>query len=201
VTVLPSSAGGAVTKEVGYFDTPAAELADWIVEAFGSGWKARPADWMSLADAVRCLTPSVPLSRYAVVPIDSWALVLNNGPLGTDVGVLPSRTAKTLGCRALRAVCVENDDPGFPARMLALYEPDSPDPSRFVRSIVAANDGGRWVFETAGDPLEFEQIDRYTARRKADRFTSELLYEYLRKLHVPFDQEPDWGRAILVELD
>ena len=66
-------------------------------------------------------------------------------------------------------------------------------------SIVAANDGGNWVFETAGEPLGFERADQYASCRKADRFTSVLLYEYLRHLHVPIDVEPDWARASVIE--
>jgi hypothetical protein len=65
--------------------------------------------------------------------------------------------------------------------------------------LAAAIDGGRWVFETSGDTLAFERIDRYAQPRKSDRFTSELLYEYLRALGVPIDTEPEWMGALIVE--
>jgi hypothetical protein len=113
--------------------------------------------------------------------------------------MLPSQAARELGGRGVRAVCVEDDDPGYPARILEVYGPDGDGPLKSIRSIVAANDGGEWVFETAGDPLSFEKPDEYTRHRKTDRFTSALLFEYLRELGTPIGVEPDWHGALIVE--
>lgn len=55
----------------------------------------------------------------------------------------------------------------------------------YLRSIAAANDGGRWVFETSGDPFPFEELGRYKARRKRDRFPPQLLWQYLQEMGVP----------------
>ena len=198
---LPSSAGGPVTQEVGFFERGAEAVAVWLADGLADGWATRPASWSALGDAVSELAPSVPLSRYALVPIDGgdWSLLLNNGPLGTDVGVLPSHAARELGSRAIRAVCVDDDDPGYPARVLEVYGPDGEAPLLRRRSIVAANDGGTWVFEAMGEPFGFEHLEDYGLRRKAQRLTCARLYEYLEALGVPFDAEPDWGRAVLVE--
>ena len=51
----------------------------------------------------------------------------------------------------------------------------------------------------SGEPLDFEQTDRYTARRKRDRFTPGMLGEYLRALGVPCDAEPTWSDALILE--
>lgn len=51
--------------------------------------------------------------------------------------------------------------------------------------IVAMDDGGRWSFETSGDPLPFERLDAYERPRKRDRFPPELLHEYLLALGAP----------------
>jgi hypothetical protein len=67
------------------------------------------------------------------------------------------------------------------------------------RMITAANDGGRWVFETSGDPLPFERLEEYRHRRISRRFTCDLLYDYLRQLGVPLDNEPVWEGARLIE--
>lgn len=56
------------------------------------------------------------------------------------------------------------------------------------------------MFETSGEPLAFERVQEYKRRRKTDRFTCELLYEYLRALGVPLDTEPAWERSLVVEL-
>jgi hypothetical protein len=52
------------------------------------------------------------------------------------------------------------------------------------RSIAAANDGGRCVFEESGERHPFEQSDRYAARRKRDRFTPDMLRDYLHHFTV-----------------
>jgi len=69
----------------------------------------------------------------------------------------------------------------------------------YERTIVAADDGGRWVFETTGEPFAFEELAYYRKRVKAERFTSALLYKYLQRLGVPINIEPDWSNALLVE--
>jgi hypothetical protein len=197
---LPSSIGGSVTTEVGYFELDSNGLAAWLLDGLGSEWSLRRVPWRSHTDAVLDLRPSVPISRRAVIPSASWSLLMTNGPLGSDVGLLPSQAARQLGCRAIRAVCVEDGEPGYPARILEVYGHDGEPPLYCRRSIVAANDGGRWVFETEGEPFSFEHTEMYRRRRITDRFTSSLLYEYLSKLGAPFDVEPEWANTQIVEL-
>ncbi len=59
--------------------------------------------------------------------------------------------------------------------------PARPDGST-IRSIACANDGGRWVFETTGNPLPIEPTFAYDARRKKDRLTRANLHELLRSV-------------------
>jgi hypothetical protein len=55
------------------------------------------------------------------------------------------------------------------------------------RSITCANDGGRWTFEQFGEPYPFERVENYQLPRKRDRFTRELLVEYLTTFNLfPF---------------
>lgn len=166
----------------------------------GEDWSLTGVEWAGLDDAAQCLAPTPLLTRQAVIPVNGWSLILTNGPLGTDVGMLPSLAARQLGCRGVRAFCSEDGEVVFPARILEVFGPDGSGPLLAVRTIAASNDGGRWVFETTGEPFPFERLDHYSRRRKSDRFTSTLLYEYLGALRVPLDEEPDWSRAILLEL-
>jgi hypothetical protein len=188
-----------VTQEVGYLQAPAEQVAEWVQERLGPRWKLRPAEWNGLVDVVRDLAPSPALSRYGIVPIGTWSLLLNNTPLGTDVGVLPSRWARDRGGWGIRAVCVEDGALGYPARILEIFGPAGHGPLMGVRSIAAANDGGRWVFETSGEPLPFENTDAYNRPRKADRFTGEMLRSYLREFEVPTESEPFWPGAFVIE--
>jgi hypothetical protein len=114
--------------------------------------------------------------------------------------MVPSLAARALGCRAVRAVCIADGEGEFPARIMEVYGPDGSGPLLTRRAIVAALDGGEWVFEATGDPLPFEQPEQYARRRKSERFTPELLFDYLRELDVPVDVEPDWAGARLVAL-
>ena len=197
---LPSAAAGVVTQEVGLIHAAPDVVVPWLRDGLGDGWRVRSVSWGSLEQVSEDLAPSPALTRHAVVPINGWTLLLTNGPLGTDVGMLPSLAARQLGCRAVRAVCVDDDEGEFPARIMELFGPDGSGPLLTRRAIVAANDGGEWVFETSGEPLPFEQLDRYERRRKSERFTRDLLYDYLRRLDAPIDVDADWRRAQLVEL-
>jgi hypothetical protein len=80
--------------------------------------------------------------------------------------------------------------------MLEVYAPDSNvSPfSNIRRFISAANDGGPWRFDAAGEPFEFEQVERYKERRIRDRFTPDMLDDYLRNFGIHlFD--PDFYNA------
>jgi hypothetical protein len=196
---LPSPTGGPTLQEVGFFDHDHRRLAQWLADGLGDGWGISDPAWRSRQDVLDDLTPTPQPRRYACVGVDGWSLILNNTPLGTDVGVLPRHAARELRCRAIRAVCADDDQAGYPARILAVYGPDGTPPSLVERTIAAANDGGRWVFETNGEPYAFEDTAAYQRRRKTDRFTTPMLHEYLRALDVPIDTEPSWNQAVLVE--
>lgn len=197
--MLPSNTAGPTTQEVGFFTATPARLARWLVVGLGDDWSIRSPSWTTAEEAFAALAPKPLLSTYAWVPLDDdWSLLLNDTPLGTDVGLLPSRAAEALGCRAIRATCVEGDGT-FPARILEVYGPAGEAPFGLERSLTAANDGGRWVFEMSGEPFSFEDQEAYKRRATASRFTSEMLLDYLRQLGVPSGVDPRWSAAVIVE--
>ncbi|WP_146209611.1 hypothetical protein [Vitiosangium sp. GDMCC 1.1324] len=67
----------------------------------------------------------------------------------------------------------------------------------------ASNDGGHWVFDQSGEPFPFEKLEQYQARRVRDRFTFDMLKDYLRHLGLsPFEEDfylPEGAPAWLVE--
>jgi hypothetical protein len=87
---LPSVAGGVVTQEVGYIDAAPDTVAPWLRDGLGDRWTTRTVEWHSLAEAVADLAPSPLRTRQAAIPADGWTLMLTNGPLGTDIGMVPS---------------------------------------------------------------------------------------------------------------
>lgn len=195
---LPSNTGGATTAQLGYFEVGAPALAEWIATGMDDAWIVRAAPLTSVEDVAALLAPSREVTRYLCIPVGDWTALLSNGPLGTDVGVLPSYAARELRCRAMRVVSFD-DDAMYPARVLEVYGPSGEPPLAMERSITAANDGGRWIFETAGAAYPFEDESAYARRVKADRFTTDMLYSYLRALGVPMDDGTDWASAVLVE--
>lgn len=49
-----------------------------------------------------------------------------------------------------------------------------------IRSLSAIRDGERWSWHERGDPLPFEQTERYAERRIQHRFTPDMLDDYLQ---------------------
>lgn len=192
--VLPSNVGKDVTWEVGLFACNYEKFTQWLLEGLGDNWHASKPEWTSFADAIDVLRPAPELNREACIDINGWTLLPNNTPLGTDPGMLPSRAAEELDCLGIRAACIDKGDTMYPARILEVYGPGS-----IERSIVAANDGGKWVFDTYGKPFDFENQEAYANPRISDRLTASMVHQYLRELQVPIDTEPSWHNAILLE--
>ena len=85
-----------------------------------------------------------------------------------------------------------------------LSGPDGEPPGNAIRVIYAANDGGPWEFGQFGEPLPFEETERYQARRVRDRFTMEMLRDYLQALGIrAFEADyylpPEDNTAVLLE--
>lgn len=195
---FPSDSGSVTTRDVGYFHHNAVALARWAHSGFGERWNLRFPNWRSFEDALPELAPINAPSRYAFVPIGEWTLVLNNARAGTDLGIMPVRAVHDLHCRAIRAAATPDTAPG-PGRVLIVYGPDGEPPLMSRRSIVAAKDGARWIFETTGEPFDFEDQIRYSERHKKDRLTTSMVHLYLRRLDVPTEIPPDWRAAIVME--
>lgn len=114
-----------------------------------------------------------------------WTAVYRNGFNGSDPSSIMSVLSKRMQVRAMR-VCSTPSNAVFPATAWVVYDPrNNKDPYGVCRRAIAAiNDGGRWVFEQFGQPFEFENTAAFTARRKKDRFTHEILMQNLSHFGV-----------------
>jgi len=148
--------------------------------------------------------------RRLFIPTRSaWTAYVENGWTGTDASSAMSVMARRLSIRGLRVVAVPHtlrkDGGGrYGAVMLGVYGPERPEKiSNTVRALGASNDGGRWVLDQSGEPFPFEQMEKYQERRVRDRFTFEMLKDYLRHLGLsPFEEDfylPPGSRAWLVQ--
>jgi hypothetical protein len=146
--------------------------------------------WLSgsLAECFSLLEPlsPAPEKELFLATTFGWTAYFSNGARGSDPFLPMFQLSKALGVTALHA-CVTRNNAHYPATILGVY--DTPqmggDENGYRRSIVAANDGGRWVFEQSGTPYSFEETAKYSARRKRDRFTPDMLWSYLNRLGIP----------------
>lgn len=51
---------------------------------------------------------------------------------------------------------------------------------------MAYEDGGSWAFHQDGEPFPFEDVERYGARSKRDRLTSQMVHDYAAALGIRF---------------
>ncbi|HLL05249.1 MAG TPA: hypothetical protein VK539_32065 [Myxococcaceae bacterium] len=147
--------------------------------------------------------------RLFIPTRNAWTAYVENGWTGTDAASAMSVMARRLSIRGLRVVAVPHtlrkDGGGrYGAVMLDMYGPEQPGKiHNYVRALGASNDGGRWVFDQEGEPFAFEQVEKYQERRVRDRFTFEMLKDYLRHLGLsPFEEDfylPQGSSAWLVQ--
>lgn len=142
----------------------------------------------SLSDALESLLPlAMSKMRRLFIPTRSdWVVFFQNGIAGSDPFLPMSNLALRMGVLAMRVCCTPKSE-RYPATIWEVYAPESQGgcpPLGDRRSIVAMNDGGRWIFSESGEPYPFEHIERYSAWRKRDRFTREMLRDYLRHFGI-----------------
>ncbi|SFH80378.1 hypothetical protein [Planctomicrobium piriforme] len=150
-----------------------------------------------LSENLQHLLPltSVECRRFLFQPTRSnWTAYFDNGHRGTDVFSVVSTLCEKIGCRGIRALCIEDtmrkSPTGYRGRYGgAIIEFYAADRSKcnflnIQRSISAANDGGRWRFNASGEPFPFETQASYQIPRVRDRFTPQMLDEYLQALGI-----------------
>ncbi|PTL79593.1 hypothetical protein [Vitiosangium sp. GDMCC 1.1324] len=205
-----------ITSEMGFLETSAEHaaraFAAWhagLMAPRGIAVEMRPVSG-TLEQALSSLLPltSPEARRDLFIPTRSaWTAYVENGWGGTDAASPMRYMARTLGCRSMRVVAVPHtlrkDTGRYGAMMLEVYGPHQTAWLNCVRVVSAANDGGPWVFDQFGEPFPFEKLEQYQARRVRDRFTFDMLKEYLRHLGLsPFEEDfylPEGAPAWLVE--
>jgi hypothetical protein len=183
-----------VTHDLGLINAPPKECIDSLRswhESIGIQYTERRVT-SSFADALDCLPPLSAEKRRKlfVSTCSGWTAFFQSGIQGSDPFPVMSMLAKLLRVTAMR-VCVTPDGAMWHAVIWEVYAPpelggQSPLGNR--RSLAAANDGGRWTFDQSGEPYPFERIECYARPRRRDRFTRDLLSEYLAHFSLsPFD--------------
>ncbi len=207
-----------VTSEMGFLELGAERAAQAFATWHGELMTPRGITVELLPVAGRleqALSSLLPLSggetqRRLFIPTRSaWTAYVSNQWTGTDAASPMSTMARRLSIRCLRVVAVphtlrKHQGGRYGAVMLDMFGPEQPGKlNNYVRAVEVANDGGRWVFDQEGEPFPFEQVEQYQARRVRDRFTFDMLKDYLRHLGLaPFEEDfylPPGTRAWLIQ--
>jgi hypothetical protein len=205
-----------VTSDMGFLqwdaERAARAFAAWqrgLLEPDGVTVEARPVKG-SLEQVLSALLPLTDSERqrHLFIPTRSaWTAYVDNAYRGTDAVSAMSYMAEALGCRGIRLGAVPHtlhkDKGRYGIVALEVYGPQRTQWLNYVRTLYAMNDGGRWVFGQSGEPFAFEKQEQYQSRRVKDRFTLDMLKEYLRHLGLsPFTEDfylPEGAPAWLVE--
>ena len=198
---FPNSTHAPTSTSLGLF---MAEVTDLAREAMawvgGARWRPLSFDGTTmhhLYDALP-LTNRGGIGREIYVPVgNGWVCYFNNSVGGTDTSSVLGYMARQLGCRTIRCVVAEKPSSRWPAVIIEVFNGSFD----WERSIAAMNDGGRWRFDLDGTPYPFEELERYEAKRKADRFKPDMLQRYLRGLGVPplIESNFQFDSAVLLE--
>lgn len=209
--VLADDRYAPVTRSLGFLNLPleqAAEaLRDWRTRLHGSAQTTALTGGLEQnIHRLEPLTIPVRLRELLVSTADpAWTAYFDCGARGGD-------PVSALGHLAMvarvRAVLVSHVPHTFDAKtgagrygatQLQVLGPEATNALGYVRVVSALNDGGRWVFHVSGPPFEFEESDRYEARRIKDRFTEEMLERYCVELGLrPFALDFYPGPSALV---
>jgi hypothetical protein len=184
-----------VTRDFGLIRTPVhrlvSELEAWH-GSFGTTY-GRSEITSSFGDALKALVPlsQSKMRRLFVATRSDWTACFQNGVQGSDPFPAMSYLSQRMGVLAMR-VCSTPEALADPANIWEVYAPASlgGDKLGYRRTVAAAKDGDRWVFEQSGERYPFEQAARYAAPRYRDRFKRDMLCDYLREFGVTSLDDP-----------
>ncbi len=190
---LPSSELGRTFETVGWFHSSADTVADWLTGRWGLARRKCATDFNGLE---ALLEKSPILRRRVLLPAGDWTAMLTDGPLGTDLGGLPSVFAREFGLTAVRAVCSPDGLGRSGARIFAAFGVSGASSERHV---FVAKDGGKWKFGQFGVPFTFEDTIAYGDVIVPNRLTESSVHRYLKALGIPLAADIQLDDLIAVE--
>lgn len=154
---------------------------------------------MPFADALRRLDPmQAPWTKEVVADCGRWTAYVNNFVNGGDPSAIAPALAQRLGVACVTAEHTKRYGPGHESTQLWMQGPTGRPPLMGIRSLAAHCADGRWSWHEHGDVQPFEQVERYSARRKRDRLDRPLLVSYLSAMEIDVDGADFFGDAHLI---
>jgi hypothetical protein len=210
-----------ITSTIGFIEADCRAAANCYLQwqiPLKRSWGRRVTNKSVNGDLLSVLLQLTPLrktepSRMLFVPTASkWTAYFDNFITGADTFPVLSQLTGELKCLGVRATAVPHTYRGkgpaamgrYGAAAIDIFDPvHGRPPLRYLRSIAALNDGGRWKFDLSGAQQPFEEPAYYEEKHKRDRFPPMLLDRYLRALGIrAFDPDfymPAGAEAALVE--
>jgi hypothetical protein len=158
---------------------------------------------LPLADALRLLEPLDTGSQRLLLLSTKgrWTACFDNGAKGGNPSTFVGELSQQMKCRGITCGSVPNtltkSDRGklgtWGAVKFTLFAPEEREYLNIERSVSVINDVRGWTFNSVGTVQDFEQVDRYAARKIADRFTPEMLEDYCRAFGINLFDEDFYG--------
>ena len=167
-------------------------------EVIGALPRARStATGATFTDALSALLPfEAPWTRMLTAPAVRWTVLANNFIHGGDGTAPGPAVSRALDVRCVVAAHVPRYGPGHAQTQLEIMGPGGSPPLMYIRSISATATDGRWEWHESGQPMPFEDTERYRARLKRNRLDRTMLLTYLAALTIPVDDDA-YGPATL----
>lgn len=194
-----------LTFSIGFLEAPLGTVADAVEEWRNEHHKSVNVVGVeeTFEDALLMLAPlTTPQRRELYYETDSaWTAYFDNGASGGDPFGPISYLAEQLGSRGLTTTYIPHAvqkragrEVGVPGAVkFELFAPERREWLNYERSVSLNFDNGGWRFDANGTVQPFEDIEKYNSRKKADRFTPEMLEQYCLALGVRLWNESFYG--------
>jgi hypothetical protein len=152
---------------------------------------------------------SVERRRVLLISSEGWTAYFDNGKNGGDPSSVISFLSRKIGCLGVRAAYVPHsldredgiEEGRYGGTIFELFGSEKTEFLNTIRSVACAFDGNKWKFSEFGALQPYENPEKYNNKNIKDKFTPELLQEYLRALGIDAFNEDYFnsGNACLIE--
>jgi hypothetical protein len=198
-----TSSAGFVRSDI---DVVARYIRDWQSSLGYDVRATRLADpFPDVLHALEPLTTGVYPRELLITVGSEWVAYFSCSLIGTDGSTRARYLARKLMCSGVAIRLQAYHDSHGSSRgnwggvHFELFGPRDTEFVNDIRAIALGRDHSAWSFTEAGEVQPFEEVAAYRARRRADRFTAEMLQRYCEALELhAFDVDAYRPQAVLL---
>ncbi|HEX4400965.1 MAG TPA: hypothetical protein VHZ98_06535 [Galbitalea sp.] len=183
---------------IAFLDRPLDEVVAKLVEwRTGLGHHLQTQTGEAFPRNLKALDPvQSPWTVELFIEHGNWTAYLNNSRAGTDLS--NDHLARALDCNWVSGQHYPRSAVGHAMTEFSMSGPEGNPPLMGIRTVYSYAADGRWEFNVYGVEQPFEQTEAYSARLKRDRFTREMLMDYLAHFDIHPDDVAKFGRSVVV---